>query len=111
MCVMSCCQEVARRYPTNYMLLFTFTAFEGVLIGFVSASYTWQSVVLAAGITVLIFLAMTVYAWNTTTDFTGLGPYIFAALMVFAAFGFTIMIMGMFGVYIQWLVMLYDAIG
>jgi len=111
MCAMACCQNLVRQYPTNYMLLFGFTTFEGVLIGFVSAQYTWQSVVLAAGITVLIFLGMTAFAWNSETDFTGMGPYMFAALMVFAAFGLVIGLMGMCGVHIQWMMMVYDAIG
>jgi FtsH-binding integral membrane protein len=110
-CAMTCCQDLARNYPTNYILLFTFTTFEGVLVGFVSAQYTWQSVMLAAGVTVVIFLGMTAFAWNTETDFTGMGPYFFAALMVFAGFGLVIGIMGMCGVHIAWMMMLYDALG
>jgi len=110
-CAMTLSRNLARNYPTNYIMLFTFTTFEGVLVGFVSAQYTWQSVMLAAGITVVIFLGMTAFAWNTKTDFTGMGPYFFAALMVLAAFGLVTGIMGLCGVHIAWLMMLYDALG
>jgi len=108
MCAMACCQDIVKTYPQNYIVLFTFTVFEGVLVGFISAAFTWQSVVLAAGVTVLIFLAMTLYAWNTKTDFTGLGPYIFAATMVFFMFGLVISMMRFAGLEIDWLILLYD---
>jgi len=110
-CAMTCCRDLVRSYPTNYILLFTFTGFEGVMVGFVSAAYTWQSVVLAAGITVLIFVGLTVFAWTTSTDFTGMGVYIFGALMTFAAFGLVLAILGLCGIHIKWLMMLYDLIG
>jgi len=110
-CFICCFQGLARQYPTNYMLLFTFTAFEGVLIGFFCAQYTWQSVILATGLTVFIFLGMTAYAWSTETDFTGAGPYLFAALLVFVVFGLATAVMAACGVSISWLLVAYDAIG
>merc|ERR1719210_57044 len=84
MCAMACCRDLVKHYPTNYLLLFAFTGFEGILVGFVSAAYTWQSVVLAAGITVVIFLGLTIFAWTTSTDFTGQGIYLFGAITIFA---------------------------
>lgn len=111
MCSMCCCAQILRTYPQNYIFLFVLTSAMGVLVGFTSAMYTWQSVVLAAGITVAIFLAMTIYAWNTTTDFTGFGPYLFAGLMCLVGFGFALSILGMLGVNIQWAVMFYDLCG
>lgn len=111
LCAMMCCGEVLRQFPTNYIVLFVFTAFEGVLVGFVSAQYTWQSVVLAAGMTFAIFLCMTVYAFNTKTDFTGLGPYLFAALFAFCIFGMTLSVLAFCGVNIKWAMMVYDVLG
>mmetsp|Transcript_24257 Transcript_24257/g.53898 ORF Transcript_24257/g.53898 Transcript_24257/m.53898 type:complete len:240 (+) Transcript_24257:75-794(+) len=111
MCAMACCRDLVRDFPTNYIVLFVFTAFEGVLIGFISAQYTWQSVVLSAGVTVGIFVCMTVYAWNTKTDFTGLGPYLFAGLMVLMCFGFALSILSFCGVNIDFAIMLYDILG
>mmetsp|Transcript_14016 Transcript_14016/g.31860 ORF Transcript_14016/g.31860 Transcript_14016/m.31860 type:complete len:245 (-) Transcript_14016:73-807(-) len=110
-CAMSCCRDLVKSYPTNYVLLLTFTGFEGVMVGFVSASYTWQSVVLAAGVTVIIFLGLTAFAWLSKTDFTGMGVYFFGLLMTLAAFGFVLMILGFCGIHIKWLMILYDVLG
>jgi hypothetical protein len=111
MCAMSCCQHLTREFPTNYLLLFTFTAFEGLLVGFVSATYTWQSVLVAAAITVAVFLGLTIYATVTTTDFTGSKPYFMGLLLVFSMFGLAFFIMSLCGIYIKWMIMLYDCIG
>merc|ERR1719336_2896310 len=111
MCCMICCAEVLRKYPGNYIFLLVLTSCMGVTVGFTSAMYTWQSVVLAAGITVGIFFALTVYAWTTKTDFTGFGPYLFVALMSLCMFGFALSILGFCGVHIQWAIMGYNFIG
>jgi len=110
-CAMSCCDSLARSFPTNYILLFTFTAFEGVLVGFVSSIYTWQSVVLALGITAGIFLGMTAFAFCTKTDFTGCGPYLYGALLFLVVFGFTLLILRACGVNVEWLMIAKDALG
>lgn len=93
--VMACCSGVARSYPTNYILLFLLTAFEGVVVGFVSATYTASSVILCLGITAVVFLCLTVYAWNTKTDFAGFGPYLFGMLLSLLVFG---LVMGILAV-------------
>lgn len=111
MCSMMCCGDVMRKFPMNYAILGVMTLCMGVLVGFASAAYTWQSVALAAGLTVAIFLAMTAFAWTTKTDFTGYGPYLFAALVTLCFFGFAVSLLGYFGVHIKWLVMFYDLIG
>lgn len=108
MCSMMCCAKQMRTFPTNYLFLLVITLAMSVLVGFSSAMYTWQSVLLAAGLTVAIFLAMTIYAWRTTSDFTGMGPYLMAGLFCLIGFGFMIMIMSMCGVNIEWMMMLYD---
>eukprot|EP00746_Dinoflagellata_sp_MGD_P011204 gnl/MRDRNA2_/MRDRNA2_123424_c0_seq1.p1 gnl/MRDRNA2_/MRDRNA2_123424_c0~~gnl/MRDRNA2_/MRDRNA2_123424_c0_seq1.p1 ORF type:complete len:274 (+),score=25.59 gnl/MRDRNA2_/MRDRNA2_123424_c0_seq1:89-823(+) len=110
-CAMSCCRDVTKQFPTNYLLLFTFTAFEGVLVGFVSAGYTGGSVLMCAGITALIFLCMTGYAWTTKTDFTGMGPYLFGAMCAMCAFGFVMCIMSWCGVYIPLMHKVYSGLG
>lgn len=86
-CSMACCGHVARKFPQNYLFLAVLTTFEGICVGFVSAQYTWQSVMLAASITFLIFAVMTAFAWTTKMDFTGFGPYLFAAMLVLCMFG------------------------
>mmetsp|Transcript_91905 Transcript_91905/g.297398 ORF Transcript_91905/g.297398 Transcript_91905/m.297398 type:complete len:265 (-) Transcript_91905:114-908(-) len=110
-CAMVCCQSITRTFPQNYIILFLFTAAEGVMIGFVCASYTGESLALAVGVTALIFLGMTAYAWNTKTDFTGFGPYLFAALLALTTLSFVLFILSLCGVSFPWLVMLYDLCG
>lgn len=110
-CALVCCRDIARRYPSNYILLFVFTFFEGITVGFFSAAFTWQSVLLAAGITVLVFLMLTTYACLTTTDFTGAGPYLVGALSCLCTFGFVLSLMTLCGVNIQAAMMFYDALG
>mmetsp|Transcript_148713 Transcript_148713/g.386658 ORF Transcript_148713/g.386658 Transcript_148713/m.386658 type:complete len:245 (-) Transcript_148713:244-978(-) len=111
MCVMMCCQNVLREFPANYAFLTLFTACTGVLVGFTSALYTWQSVALAAGVTTLVFLGMTAYAFTTKTDFTGCGAYLIGAALSLLCFGFVISILSMCGVPIRGAMMLYDFIG
>merc|ERR1719414_263176 len=97
-CAMMCCQNLTNKYPSNYILLFVFTACEGVMVGFISAQYTWQTVILAMSMTLLVFIGLTVYAWNTKTDFTGMGPYFMVALMALCGFGIVLCIFASFGV-------------
>jgi len=107
-CAMACCKDMSRSYPYNYVMLFTFTLFEAILVGFSSASYTWQSVMLCAGLTAIIFLGLTVFAFKTKTDFTGAGPMLFAALLSLSAWGLMLCILGACGVAIEWGMMMYD---
>lgn len=110
-CSMACCGHVARKFPQNYLFLAVLTTFEGICVGFVSAQYTWQSVMLAASITFLIFAVMTAFAWTTKMDFTGFGPYLFAGLIFVMCFGLALAMLHFSGVHIQWLYMLYNGIG
>jgi len=111
-CAMSCCQSITRKFPTNYIFLFVFTLFEGVMVGFISAFYTGGSVVMCAGITALIFFGLTAYAWTTKTDFTGFGPYLFGALLSLCVFGFVMCIMRSCGMPLPpWVMMGYDILG
>lgn len=111
LCAMTCFPSLAKTVPTNYILLFLFTFGEGILVGVISASYTWQSVVLALGITVCIVASMTLYACVTRTDFTGMGPYLFVALMSMCAVGLMACIMSSFGVDVKPMMYVYDGFG
>lgn len=76
-----CCRNMAREVPYNYMFLLAFTICEAVLVGFICALYTAQSVLLAVALTAGIFFGLTAYAFTTKSDFTGMGPYLFGALL------------------------------
>jgi len=108
---MMCFGRVLRHFPQNYAVLGLITCCMGVIVGFSSAMYSWQTVLLSAGLTVGIFLGMTVYAWKTKHDFTGLGPYMMAALLTLCMFGFLMSILALCGVHIAGLRLLYDVLG
>eukprot|EP00929_Paragymnodinium_shiwhaense_P099476 TRINITY_DN6113_c1_g1_i1.p1 TRINITY_DN6113_c1_g1~~TRINITY_DN6113_c1_g1_i1.p1 ORF type:complete len:266 (+),score=53.43 TRINITY_DN6113_c1_g1_i1:93-890(+) len=98
-----CCQDALRKFPTNYMLLFSFTLFESILVGCISAMYSPVAVIMAAATTIFVFLGLTAYACLTKTDFTGMGPYLMAALLVMIGFSFTLMLLSMFVPLPSWL--------
>ena len=79
--VTCCCSEVARTVPYNYIFLVLVTVCEAVVVGFISAMYTAESVLLATVLTAGIFIGLTMYAMTTKSDFTGMGGYLMAALL------------------------------
>mmetsp|Transcript_48853 Transcript_48853/g.123945 ORF Transcript_48853/g.123945 Transcript_48853/m.123945 type:complete len:244 (-) Transcript_48853:86-817(-) len=111
MCAMMCNRDMTRKFPQNYAFLSVFTACTGVLVGFASAAASWQTVMLSAGVTALVFLSMTAYAWTTKSDFTGFGPYLFAAILSLCMFSLVIMICGMFGAPVRGMMVVYDFLG
>eukprot|EP00389_Voromonas_pontica_P003764 GDKH01005566.1.p1 GENE.GDKH01005566.1~~GDKH01005566.1.p1 ORF type:complete len:242 (+),score=32.77 GDKH01005566.1:120-845(+) len=76
----ACCPGVARTVPGNYICLFLFTFFEGILVGAVASQYTPESVLGVFALTSAIVIGLTIFAMTTKSDFTGAGPYLFAIL-------------------------------
>jgi len=109
--VISFCSGVARKFPWNFVLLTAFTLSQGVLVGCVCATHTWQSVGLAAGMTGLVFLSLTVYAFTTKTDFTGFRPYLFGGLLAMLNFSVVLSLLALCGVRMDWATVVYDCIG
>jgi FtsH-binding integral membrane protein len=99
-----CCAQLARQVPYNYMFLIGITICEAVIVGFVSACYTVESVLLAAGMTAVIFVGLTLFAMFSKTDFTGMGPYLFAAMLC-------LMLLGIVAIFIRTLQIVYAALG
>mmetsp|Transcript_130512 Transcript_130512/g.226798 ORF Transcript_130512/g.226798 Transcript_130512/m.226798 type:complete len:246 (+) Transcript_130512:81-818(+) len=97
MCVFMCNPGLMRKSPTNYIILTVFTMAESVMVGFISAQYTQESVLIAMAITTLIVLSLTLFACQTTYDFTGMGPYLFCAVMCLFGFGLMLSLAGMLG--------------
>lgn len=63
--------ESARHsHPTNLILMGAFTVAEGVLVGAITSQYQMQAIILAAGMTAMITVGLTLYALNTKKDFT-----------------------------------------
>merc|ERR1719401_386694 len=96
MCVFICRPDLMRKSPTNYILLGLYTSAMGIMVGFISAQYTQESVLIALGITCLVVVGLTAFACQTKYDFTGMGPYLFCAGLALFAFGFMLSIAAMF---------------
>lgn len=113
MVAMTCCRDTpcVKSYPTNYLLLFGFTALEGIVLGMYCSVAQASIVLLAAGLTVGIFLALTCYAFFTTSDFTGAGPYLMAALFVMLGMSLVITLLGFMGIHSDMLMLMYSGIG
>lgn len=111
MLVMLCNPDMLRTFPGNYLFLFGLTFCEALLVGFVSATYTTRSVMLALWVTAFIFGGFSVYAWTTKEDFTGEGPYLIGFLIALCAMGFGLGLAQVFGVHMPMMTKLYCAGG
>merc|ERR1719330_1372502 len=83
MCYFMCKPESMRQVPLNYILLTVFTLAEAVLVGFISSTYTQESVLLVLAITCIVVFSLTLFACQTSIDFTGMGSYLFANMLGF----------------------------
>lgn len=74
--VLSCNPEAARKYPGNYGWLTAFTLCESLAVGFITSQYQVESVVLAFGLTGVLFVSLTFLAVTIKIDMTGWLPYL-----------------------------------
>ena len=76
-----CYQINLSSYYYNIVLLCLFTLVEAYTIGVVTASYATRGqglvVVQAGGLTLFIFLGLTLYTCTSKTDFSFMGPMLF----------------------------------
>lgn len=72
--------KLRHTHPTNLIMLFAFTAFEGVLVGAVSSMYATSIVVTAFAITAAMTTALCGYALTTKDDFTTKGGMLISCL-------------------------------
>lgn len=85
---LSCCPNVAMRYPTNYLCLLGFTLTEGYLVGVISSFYGQNAVIKAVVCCFLVTVALTLFAFQTKIDFTMYGGVLFVAVICLMLFGF-----------------------
>lgn len=83
-----CCGNLARKVPHNYVLLFSFTLCEAVMLAVTCLFYDALAVGLAAAMTCLVTAGLTAFACWTKIDFTGMGAYLYAALLTLVVTGF-----------------------
>jgi len=93
-----CCISVARKVPTNYVLLLIFTLCETFMLTFLCAFYDSSSVLSAGGMTAGVTVALTAYALTTKTDFTMYGGAMWIMVCVMLMLSF----MSMFMTFVSW---------
>ncbi|OMJ80062.1 hypothetical protein SteCoe_19752 [Stentor coeruleus] len=62
--ILICMKRASRKYPMNYILLFTFTITEAFLVANVAAYYASMTVLIAAILTLSVTMGVTVYAFR-----------------------------------------------
>jgi protein lifeguard len=87
----SCCTEVRRKAPMNYIFLGLFTFAQSFMLAAMCTRFRSQEIVLAVGLTAIICLALTLFAFQTKWDFTVLGGMLFVAAIVLLIFGLVAM--------------------
>lgn len=79
-----CYPPLARKVPTNYILLSFFTIGESWSVAFICCFYDGTSVLIAAGTTCAMVIGLTAYAASRgSKDFTKCGGFLFACLFSF----------------------------
>ena len=82
-CALICCRKVARKSPTNFILLCVFTTCWMFAIGWICSQYESEVVLTAALMTLGITVALTTYAWTTKSDFTKLcGSFVCCGILL-----------------------------
>lgn len=82
-------KTLQRKVPQNFILLSIFTLTEGFQISYITNLTDPKIVFMAAFLTALIVISLTIYAFTTKTDFTVMGGLIF--ILSFALLGFGVL--------------------
>jgi len=87
-CALFCFKQLARRVPTNYILMFLFTFCEAYLVAFICAAVDDpETVMIAIFMTAGIVASLSIYAIVTKTDFTAWAGMLFVVGAAFILFG------------------------
>lgn len=68
--VLCCCRDLLRSFPLNFIILAAFTVLMAISLSGICIHYKTDEVLMAAGITTVVFLALTIFAMQTAIDFT-----------------------------------------
>jgi FtsH-binding integral membrane protein len=104
-----CFKRVAKKVPTNYILLISWTICESYMVGTLCAFVNSPQTVIIAGLmTTLVTVALTIYACTTKTDFTFCMGFLWAFSMLMICWGLFFLI---FRFYVPFLHTLYCVLG
>ncbi|GLH16781.1 uncharacterized protein GBIM_21067 [Gryllus bimaculatus] len=84
---MSCCTNVRRKAPMNFIFLFVFTLAESLILGVISSTYNPDAVLMAVGLCAAVCFGLTLFAFQTKWDFTVMGGVLFVAVIILFLFG------------------------
>ena len=112
-----CCRSAAQKVPLNYILLLIFTICESFLVAHTTLYYEPLSVLICAGLTLAVVIALTFYAIFTKTDLTVCGgalaalsiiSIILTIIGIFYSSLFYHTLISPFGVFLSSLYLIYD---
>ena len=72
--VLVCVPDLARKVPTNFILMSLITACYSVLISCAAAASSYSSFLIAIGATFVVVVGLMLFACQTKYDFTGTYP-------------------------------------
>ena len=87
-CVISCNKELARKVPTNYILLFCVTLSESILSAAAAINYPLEIVITAILLTIAASIGIICYTLKTKRDLSYCGMTLFALISQLFFFGF-----------------------
>lgn len=90
--MITCMGKLRRKHPHNIVILFAFTIAESLMLSAMTVMWQTNVLMMAAAITTMITLGLTLFAFQTKWDFTAKSGIMLVILMV-ATFA---MIMGLF---------------
>ena len=82
------CGKLTRTVPVNYFLLISLTLLEGIMASYTTIYFEPISVLVCAGLTLLIVFALTIYACFTKRDMTMMGGFLFCFSVILIFLGF-----------------------
>ncbi|XP_051791947.1 protein lifeguard 1-like [Erpetoichthys calabaricus] len=85
--VLTCCSDIRRRVPLNFVFLILFTAVEGLMLGSTAAFFQADEVMWAVAATGIVCFSLSIFALQTKWDFTTLSGIIWVFLWTLIASG------------------------
>ncbi|KAM9310036.1 protein lifeguard 1 [Pholidichthys leucotaenia] len=82
----SCCDNLRRRVPLNFIALGLFTVAEGLMLGSVAARFDAEAVMWAVGATALVSFALSLFAMQSKWDFTTMNGCLWVFLWTLFSF-------------------------
>ncbi|KAL3113500.1 hypothetical protein niasHT_013610 [Heterodera trifolii] len=108
--VLICCDSVRRSFPTNLICTAILTLSIGFVTMVMTAFYSFESVLMAAGITTVSCVGIALFAMVTKRDITSLLGFVFIATMVLMMLGFLLVLWSSFS-YSRPLHIVYASLG